>query len=228
VRPKEKGENLKDCFANWRGDEINPIVTNGSITVPLTQQNCRHSFSKWEVKAQPDCSKGGAEERNCSACGKNETREIEKIDHIYESNWTVDTAATKENKGVMSRHCVGCNKKTDVVYYPYSLVEEKGFKNTVGDTVNAEEKAVIDTYKGVEIKPSVPDEPEEDEAPSKIENPNQEEIPDANAIVSEIRKEEVQNGIAGKVYCYLFGQDGKGGVINAVIKAFKEFINSLF
>ena len=54
------------------------------------------------------------------------------------------------------------------------------------------------------------------------------EIPDANAIVSEIRKEEVQNGIAGKVYCYLFGQDGKGGVINAIIKAFKEFINSLF
>lgn len=231
VRPKEKGENLKDCFANWRGDVINPIVTNGSITVPLTQQNCRHSFSEWKVKAAPSCTKGGAEERNCSACGKNEIRETEKIDHIYDSNWTIVTAATKDNKGSMARLCDGCGKKTDTVYYPFSLVEETNFKNTVGDTVTSAEKAIADNYKGVEQTPSEkdPDKPDTPETPPEQDNPDADDIPDANTIVSDIREEEKSpNGISGNIYCYLFGEDGKGGIINAIIKAFKQFINDLF
>lgn len=230
VRPKEKGEDLKDCFANWRGDIINPIVTNGSITVPLTQQNCRHSFGDWQVKAAPSCNKGGAEERNCSACGKNEIRETEKTDHIYEEFWTISTAATADSKGSMARLCEGCSKKTDIVYFPLSLVEEKNFKNTVGDIVTVEEKAIADNYKGVEQKPNkVEPQPDENDTPPTIEIPKEDDIPDANTIVSEIRKEEkIKNGIAGNIYSYLFGEDGKGGIINAIIKAFKQFINNLF
>lgn len=229
VRPNEKGENLKDCFANWRGDEINPIVTNGSITIPITQQNCRHNFSSWSEKAKPTCAQEGADHRNCSVCGKNEIRTTEKTDHIYEEEWTIDKSATEDSKGSMSRHCANCNKKTDNIYFPFSLVSEKNFKNTQGDKVTVAEKLIAESYKETEIKVPEQEIPQNEPQEDPVETPATDEIPDANTIVNDIKTEEkIQDGIAGKIYNYLFGKDGKGGIINAIIKAFKQFIDKLF
>ena len=125
VRPKTNGQNLKDCLANKRGDIITPNVTNGKLIIPVTQENCRHDFDKWEEKVEATCTEDGIKVRNCKDCGKSETKTVKKTGvHIYNEEWTVDEAATKEKDGVMSRHCKNCSEKTDYIYFPYKSAED--------------------------------------------------------------------------------------------------------
>lgn len=236
VRPKTNGEDLTDCFANSKGDIITPIVKNGSITIPLTEENCRHNYSEWKQRVEATCVNEGIDTRNCVACGKSETRTTEKTDHIYEEEWTVDVPATKESEGVMSRHCRSCTKKIDYVYFPYQSEGNSDFNNEKGDIASKDDKVVADNYKP---ETSTTSPPESDESSTKTEvaedakteetDQTKPEDMDANILVSEKLKEvSAPKGIAGKIYSFFFGTDGEGGIVNAIIKAFKEFIKDLF
>lgn len=237
VRPKTNGEDLTDCFANKRGDIITPKVKNGSVTIPLTQENCRHNYSEWKERVEATCVNEGIDSRSCVACGKSETRTTEKTDHIYEKEWTVDVPATKESEGVMSRHCRSCSKKTDYIYFPYESQGGSDFNNEKGDTATKEDKVVSDNYKPetsttappeVEETVSTTVEPTEETEQEQTEQKETEEI-DANTLVTEKLKDvSAPKGIAGKIYSFFFGTDGEGGIVNAIIKAFKEFIKNLF
>ena len=147
-----------------------------------------------------------------------------------EDEWTIDTAATKDSEGVMSIHCVNCNKKTDYVYFPFSIVTEKGFKNNVGDKVSKSEREKLVSYEGSEPLPVKPPEEPQDKTPEKVE-PVPEEVPymDANQLVSNAQKEQkTATGIAGRVYAYLYGLGGKDGIINVIFKAYMSFLKNLF
>lgn len=255
VRPKTNGENLKDCLANKAGDIITPTVKNGNLIIPTTQENCRHNFSKWEEKVAVTCVSDGTEVRVCENCGKNENRTIDKTGiHTYEKEWTVDTAATEDSDGVMSRHCKNCSKTTDVIYFPYESVKEAveesnkqkdpdqeiGFNNQVGDIVAVTEKIVVENYKPETSQSQDTTQDSTESQGSDSQSTSKEEYESlvdedavANTGADELVGQTVQvsaepKGIAAKAYSFLYGEDGDGGIINAIINAFKEFIEKLF
>ena len=243
VRPNEKGENLKGCFANWRGDTINPVVEHGSITVPLTQENCVHSFGGWSVKTQNSCVSEGVEVRNCTVCGKMESRTLSKSDHTYESVWTVDLAATADEDGILSRHCADCNDKTDYRFYTYSSATKQGLKNEVGTTVTQAELDALESSEGTspsdsskekDSDSSKPDNsdgknPDEKDNDNISDEDNSEKIPEnADLLIEQAKKDDlVKTGIAGKIYDYLYGTNSKNGILNLIFKALKEFLERI-
>ena len=227
IRPDEKGESLKGCFANWRGDTITPIVTHGGVTIPRTQENCRHSFSEWEIKTEATCTQKGLRNRFCSNCGKNENEEIEMAEHIFNDFWTIDRPATDTEEGVMSRHCKNCEEKKDYVTFKKEVSEDNSFENETDNQVTEEDWQELGDYKTEDNeKPQTEPQKPAETVPTENEPQEQDKKPDEIPQNAEdlIDRSEEAVGIAGKIYRYLFGKDGDGGIINVIIRAFKEFL----
>ncbi len=226
IRPDEKGENLKGCFANWRGDTITPIVTNGGINIPLTQENCKHSFSEWDIKTEATCTEKGLRNRFCSVCGKNQNEEIPLADHEFNDFWTIDRPATENEEGVMSRHCKNCDEKKDYVTFKKEASEENNFENEEDKEVSVEDWQELEDYKTPDSKEETPDTPKPPTAVqpevTEPEETEPEEIPTGAEDL--IDRSEEKLGIAGFIYRYLYGADGNGGIIGAIIKAFKAYL----
>ena len=68
-----------------------------------------HSFGAWTETIAPKCEVQGEEKRVCSACGKEETREVAALEHHYET--VIDEAATCERNGKKHEECSICHKK---------------------------------------------------------------------------------------------------------------------
>ena len=68
-----------------------------------------HSFGAWTETIAPKCEVQGEEKRVCSACGKEETREVAALEHHYET--VIDEAATCEQNGKKHEECSICHKK---------------------------------------------------------------------------------------------------------------------
>lgn len=68
-----------------------------------------HNFSTWTETIAPKCEVQGEEKRVCSACGKEETREVAALEHHYET--VIDEAATCEQNGKKHEECSICHKK---------------------------------------------------------------------------------------------------------------------
>ncbi|MBE6732878.1 MAG: hypothetical protein E7561_02645 [Ruminococcaceae bacterium] len=235
VRPYEKGESLKGCFANWYGDTINPVLTNGSITIPLTQKNCQHNFGSWTKKTDASCVNEGIEVRNCSICGKLENRMVSKTDHFYDKNWTVDTVATADEDGILSRHCTVCNKKTDYKFFTYSSAVQNDVKNEVGAELTKAEVDLLESLEADDIENNNPDSSNLENGNNENDNSNpsgdiSEEIPENAGVLVEVAKKEntAKTGIAGRIYDYLYGTKSGAGIINVILKALKEFFQELF
>jgi len=226
IRPDEKGESLKGCFANWRGDTITPIVANGVLNIPLTQENCKHSFSPWEIKTEATCTEKGLQNRFCSVCGKNQNEEIELKEHEFNDFWTIDRPATETEEGVMSRHCKNCDEKKDYVTFKKEVSEENSFGNEEDQEVTIKDWQELEDYKTSdgEEEPTVNQKPPVEVEPEVTEP--QEEKPEEIPMGAEdlIDRSEEKLGIAGIIYRYLYGTDGNGGIIGAIVKAFKEFL----
>ena len=68
-----------------------------------------HNFGAWTETIAPKCEVQGEEKRVCSACGKEETREVAALEHHYET--VIDEAATCYQNGKKHEECSICHKK---------------------------------------------------------------------------------------------------------------------
>lgn len=76
-------------------------------TIKVTVSECNHSFNKWSTTKEPTCADEGIESRECTICGKVETRYIFPIEHDW-SEWKVVKEATCTTQGERSRTCNIC------------------------------------------------------------------------------------------------------------------------
>lgn len=94
----------------------NKVVAQNYITVKET--GCKHAETTVDVVTSPTCIATGTGNRLCTSCKEilEEGITLEKTEHTYSSEFTVDKDATCEEAGSKSKHCTteGCTAKTDV------------------------------------------------------------------------------------------------------------------
>ncbi len=97
-------------------------VTSGSVSKTHTiTVNCKHSRTHTVNSVTPTCSKAGyTGDTLCYICGSIVGRgtSIEKTEHPYSDEWTIDIPATCISEGSKSHPCTLCNEKTDVTSIP--------------------------------------------------------------------------------------------------------------
>lgn len=218
IHPETNGDSMTGCFANWKGDKIVPTIINGGITIGETCNNMGHTYDEWKTILESQCEDEGIKTRSCTACGHNETAAIPAVGHIYQDFWTVDREATAEKKGVMSRHCINCDKVTDKIYFSISESEENNFSNSYEGRIDADSwdklQQIIDIDSG--ISSSTTEAPETENPPEKSDtetSPLPEEtevlIPD-NALELVDNTKKQSDGLINKIYKYFFGTDNNG------------------
>ncbi|MCM1485112.1 MAG: methyl-accepting chemotaxis protein, partial [Faecalibacterium sp.] len=88
--------------------------------------NCDNEISEACTKvftqyvATPDCTNGGMEEYECSACHQKTNKSVGALGHDFATEFTIDTPATCTTDGSKSRHCTreGCTATTEVTVIP--------------------------------------------------------------------------------------------------------------
>lgn len=128
----------KGDFANRKLEAVMPVIKKGGVEVLYNPaaKNCPHkNYGEWVTVVKPVCTKGGIDERKCTLCGHNDTKETAATGHIYEEEWTVDAPATKEKDGVMTRHCKHCTHTVDRITFKYEDPQKEDFENNVGAEV---------------------------------------------------------------------------------------------
>ena len=74
--------------------------------------------------------------KTCKACGHVELRDTEPIGaHEYSNDYTIDKEATKEENGLMSRHCIRCKDFTDQISYSLKDSDEGNIDNTFDNKI---------------------------------------------------------------------------------------------
>lgn len=139
IHPEKYGDALNGCFATKEHTPITATIINGSVNVGKTCSNSGHTFEDFKTTLEPTCIATGLKSRSCSVCGHTESKELEKIEHVYEKDWTVDVVATAEQTGIMSRHCKNCPAVTDKIYYSLEESEENEFENTEESTITSDD-----------------------------------------------------------------------------------------
>lgn len=212
-------DTLEGAFANWNVDRLSGNAVPGSVTVGYNGENCKHRFTAYEAVVPAGCTTDGVDSRSCTVCGHTETVETPKLGHQYEENWTIDTAATADESGVMSRHCVRCDAVTDKVRFTAADAVANGFSNTVGTVLAPGSWEPLQPSAPVpEELAAVPEEPQTSadsaaagEAPEDL--PQVQEIT-ADELVDSVRLES-QSGLA-RLYTYLFGSGAGGGIVGLI------------
>ena len=69
------------------------------------------------MRTPASCTESGEEFRSC-ACGEEETRSIDPLEHDFAEAWTTDTPASCTEPGSKSHHCTRCEAKADVTSIP--------------------------------------------------------------------------------------------------------------
>ncbi|MBR6510304.1 MAG: hypothetical protein IKT38_06840 [Clostridia bacterium] len=121
-------------FCNWKLHRIMPKIISGGVDVGLSEDNCPHkNYSNWTVAAIPTCTDGGYDNRICNDCGHVELRNNSPIGHEFSKDFTIDKAATKDESGLMSRHCIRCAEFTDQISYTLKDSTDGNIKNEFGN-----------------------------------------------------------------------------------------------
>ena len=68
-----------------------------------------HSYGSWKVTKKATCTEKGSRERVCTKCGDKVTQAIAATGHKWETEYTIDTAATCTADGSESIHCSVCD-----------------------------------------------------------------------------------------------------------------------
>ncbi|MCC8357363.1 MAG: leucine-rich repeat domain-containing protein, partial [Oscillospiraceae bacterium] len=126
-------QNAKDATcteAGYTGDLVctvcNTTVEAGE-TIPATGHSfgawetipaTGHSFGAWETVESPTCADDGSERRVCAVCGFTETRGVDAAGHDWETEYTIDKAATCTTDGSQSIHCKNCDVVKDAEVIP--------------------------------------------------------------------------------------------------------------
>ncbi len=120
----------KGDFCDEDLKKLMPTVKAGGVEVEYNGTNCSHKgYGEWKEVAAPACLSDGIRQRKCLKCPHTETASIAPVGHDFERAWTIDKAATKENSGIMSRHCTRCAEVTDTITYSLEQSEQLGAEN---------------------------------------------------------------------------------------------------
>ena len=105
-------------FCNYDLVRLMPTIVPGGVDVKFNGNNCSHkSFNEWESEVAPTCTKPGIEQRICKNCPHTEHRETKTLGHTFSDKFTVDTPATEDTPGTMSRHCIRCDATTNTTMF---------------------------------------------------------------------------------------------------------------
>ncbi len=77
-----------------------------------------HDFGEWETVTSPNCTDKGSEKHTCKRCEFFETRDLDELGHDWETDFTVDKAATCTEDGSKSIHCKNCDAAKDSTVIP--------------------------------------------------------------------------------------------------------------
>ena len=78
-----------------------------------------HRMGEWSTRVEATCSQNGERVRECVlGCGTVETVVLEKTEHSYDVDWTVDLTPTCMQAGSKSRHCINCDVRTEITSIP--------------------------------------------------------------------------------------------------------------
>ena len=221
IRPAQYGDSLKGCFANSDTSiDYNPQSIAGGISVGYNGENCDHKFGAWENIVEALCKQEGKRTHSCTLCGHTTQETVDKLGHEYSKEWTIDIAASKGQDGEMSRHCIRCDAKTDVVIFTLSDSEENDFSNSEGDQVKTED---WDELEEVVTEPQ----PEEDKDDgTELDGNTDIKLPTAQELISKTETEE--KGFLVSVYAYFFGDGEQKGIFSIIysgfLKAMKSFL----
>ena len=99
--PKVKTETYRAAIDN---EEQTTRVNDESIH--------KHKYSEWKTIIFPTCTTQGEQISICS-CNDIQVRIIPELGHNYSEYFIVDSVATCNTEGSMSRHCTRCNSRID-------------------------------------------------------------------------------------------------------------------
>ena len=133
VTIEKLGHNKLD---QWYSDETSHYKVCENDGCTLTFDEAEHTFNEWHSKSESTCQSNKVEQRECSVCGYEETREIEgKADHNL-----VDVAGKAKScseDGLMAhKQCSVCE----------SLFDTEGNEVTLTDLVIKASHNVSDSY----------------------------------------------------------------------------------
>ena len=144
---QKNGNKLHNSFANSKQDYIIPTVTSGGIII-LGNCQTEHKYGSWHTTKDANCAETGLKNRTCELCGYNE-EVIITVPHNFETEWTIDKAATPDTDGEMSRHCTDCDATTDKIIFSYEEIggdetpDDNTSSDTTSDTTNSENTSDI-------------------------------------------------------------------------------------
>lgn len=126
----------KIYIKNISGKSVSHSSKNGSIDV---QEACsgEHDYLDWQPVVQNNCTKSGIRARRCKKCGGTQNDIVSATGHEVEDKFTVDIVAKNGKPGIISRHCVKCNAKTNIVTYTENNATALSL-NDILDTVDNE------------------------------------------------------------------------------------------
>lgn len=232
-------DTLDGAFANWDSDKLIGTAHSGTVTVGYTGDNCVHSFGEYVQTVPSGCTEVGVKSRSCRICGHTEAAETEASGHNYSELWTIDSAATDEQSGVMSRHCSHCDSVKDKISFSLVDSEANGFLNTVGIQleagswkplqyeINSEnitetgEAQNEETAENPILKPELEIKPETDD--SEQENSD---VPTAAELIEEVKAKE-KTGFM-KWISYIFGGDESIGILGVIRASLPKKFSSGF
>ena len=214
IKSHRSNESLKGSFANMSGDKLLAKAIPGSLKINYDGTNCKHKFSAFEDVVPAGCKSVGVESRSCKTCGHTETRETESIGHEYDVNWTIDTVATAQKEGVMSRHCIRCDATANKVLFTEYDAKGNGFENKVGTVL------APNSWEPLELPPEVPEEnePQEEKNPT-ITEPD-EQI-GADELLEDVKEEEASKET---VHDYLVGSKEQKGIFGIIFDSIPSYI----
>ena len=69
-----------------------------------------HTYGEWTVTEEPTCTETGTRKKICTECGDTVEEPIEAAGHSWNTEYTIDRAATYSEEGSESIHCAVCGE----------------------------------------------------------------------------------------------------------------------
>ena len=106
--PKDLSAVTSTCTSTGLTAGSKCSVCNEIIVAQEVTPKMEHNYSSWSTLISPTCSKEGKKQRICSRCNNVESVTLEKLEHNWNSAYTVDKKATCKAEGTKSIHCKDC------------------------------------------------------------------------------------------------------------------------
>ncbi|MBR7071045.1 MAG: hypothetical protein IKI29_02655 [Clostridia bacterium] len=231
IWPGQRADNLTGCFACWEGTKITPTVVAGGVEIKYNGKNCKHRYGKWTDTVEAKCTKGGMQTRVCSICGHNENRETDPVGHEFTSEWIVDRPATSEQDGIMSRHCIRCDKTADAVTFSLLDSATHDFSNKKDDAIQPETwQLLLEIKQQQEHSPNTAeeDEPQQtdpEEKPTSEEDPKLQEPMSAEQLIEQEKTADL--GFIDRTVQYFVGAHGDGGLMAVLREGVRTVMDQL-